>query len=182
MTLNLGLWAAMAFSALGQAGPSQGAKDDALVFKTVIENTIPYFDDCYQNARDGGADYALLRPCNLALENEALTPRLTAIAHVNRGVIRYNLGDYEDAIEDFSAALDLDIHVKAKVLVNRGLSYEAANAERLARIDYESALAFNPDNETARRRLEELKKPIYERSKLPSRINAGVVAAPSAGI
>ncbi len=182
MALTTGFLAAMAFAALGQNGAVQNGREETLVFKTVIENTIPYFDDCYRNARDGGADYALLRSCDLALENEALTRRLTAIAHVNRGVIRYNLGDYEDAIEDFSAALDLDIHVKAKVLVNRGLSYEAANAERLARIDYESALAFNPGNETARRRLEELKKPIYERSKLPARINAGVGPAPSAGI
>ena len=72
--------------------------------------------------------------------------------------------------------------MKAKVLVNRGLSYESIGADRLARVDYESALAFNPDNDTARRRLEELKKPIYERSRLPSRINAGLGPSPSVGI
>ncbi|MAW79757.1 MAG: hypothetical protein CMI63_05925 [Parvularcula sp.] len=177
MTFTAGLWMAMALAALGQNG-----ERGELIFKAVIDNEIPYYDDCYHNARDGDADYALLDPCDLALQNEALTARQTAILHVNRGVIRYNLGDYADAIDDFTMALDLKIHVKAKVLVNRGLSYEAAGAERMARVDYESALAFNPDNKTARRRLDELKKPIYERSKLPARINAGLGPVPSAGI
>ncbi|MFC2951601.1 tetratricopeptide repeat protein [Marinicaulis aureus] len=179
MSLNISLWGA---AMLAMAASGQDAQDGTLVFKTVVQNAIPHFEDCYRNAADGGADYALLRPCDLALENETLTPRQTAILRVNRGVIRYNLGDYEDAIEDFSAALDLNINVKAKVLVNRGLSFEAVSAERLARLDYESALAFNPDNQTARRRLEELKKPIYERSRLPSRINAGRMFPPVAGI
>lgn len=179
MTVSASLWGA-AMLAMAAFGP--GSSEGELVFKTVVQNKIPHFDDCYRNAADGGADYALLRPCDLALENASLTQRQTAILHVNRGVIRYNLGDYEDAIDDFSTALDLDINVKAKVLVNRGLSYEAVSAERLARVDYESALAFNPDNQTARRRLGELKKPVYERSRLPSRINAGRMAPPVAGI
>lgn len=101
---------------------------------------------------------------------------------MNRGVILYNLGDYDDAVADFSTALDLNINVKARVLANRGLAYEALGAEHLARTDYTAALAFNPDNKIAQRRLEELKKPIYERSRPPSRINAGNVQAPRTSI
>ena len=172
----------LALSVLALAAMTQNQQGERLEFRAVIENSNPYLQDCYLNARQSDADYDLLKPCDLALEDETLTPRKTAILHVNRGVIRYNLGDYEDAIDDFSAALDLDINVKAKVLVNRGLSYESLGADRRARRDYESALAFNPGNDTARRRLEELKKPIYERSRLPTRINAGVGFTPSVGI
>ncbi|GJL90396.1 tetratricopeptide repeat protein [Hyphococcus sp.] len=163
------------------AAATAGQRDESVV-RTVIENGNPQFQECYQNARDGGSTYDLLKPCDLALSQEKLTRRKTAIIHVNRGVIRYNLGEYVPAIEDFSAALDLGIHVRAKVLVNRGLSFEALKDDPQAARDYEAALAFNPDNITAKRRLEELQKPIYERSRTPSRINAGDAIGPAVGI
>lgn len=180
MSLNVVI---VSITALAMAAPGQSAGSDArTTAKTVIENSNPHSKACYRNALYGSDDFEAVRPCNLALENESLPTRHRAILHVNRGVILYNLGSYEDAVSDFSTALDLKINVIAKVLVNRGLSYEALHAERLARLDYESALAFNPDNAIAKRRLEELKKPVYERSKPPSRINAGNVGAPVAGI
>lgn len=164
------------------SGALAGRSDERFEVKTVIRNGAPEFEQCYQNALSGGGDYDNITPCDAALGTEALSQRKTAIVHVNRGVIFYNLGDYSSAADDFTKALDLGINVKAKVLVNRGLTFEALNEERLARRDYEAALAFNPDNRTAQRRLEELAKPLYERSRPPARINAGPVAGPSVGI
>lgn len=159
------------------------AKDPDITTKTVIGRKMPNFEKCYENALNlGGDDFDEIEPCNVALESEQLTPRRTAIVYVNRGVIYYNLGEYHLAVDDFSAALDGAIHVKAKVLVNRGLSYEALNEDQRARRDYQAALAFNPENITAKRRLEELEKPLYERSRPPSRINAGHISGPSVGI
>ncbi|MEZ5893888.1 MAG: tetratricopeptide repeat protein [Parvularculaceae bacterium] len=141
--------------------------------KLVLGADTPLLLACSDNARKPASDYTVLEPCNASLETEPLTPRETAALMVNRGVIYFNLGDYENAVQDFTAALDLDIPDKARVLINRGLAYEALKAERLARLDYSAALAFDPKNEVAKRRLDELDKPAYERDTPPASIEAG---------
>ena len=118
-----------------------------------------------------------MEDCDKALETETLSPRKTVAAHVNRGVIYYNLGEYEAALEDFTHALDLDVHAHAKTLVNRGLTYEALSYDALAKADYKAALALRPGNRTALRRLEQLDKPLYERTRIPKTITAGAPAA-----
>ena len=59
-----------------------------------------------------------------------------------------------------------------------GLAHEALGNDSLARTDYQAALAVNPKNATAAERLNELKKPIYDRSKLPRRITVGLPMPP----
>ncbi|MEM9495671.1 MAG: hypothetical protein AAGA09_06670 [Pseudomonadota bacterium] len=125
---------------------------------------------CFENARDGNIAPDTLTPCNTAINDDALTTRQRAIAYANRGVVNYNIGDYDAAALDFTAALDLEIHVVAKMHVNRGLAYEALGLDALARADYRAALAVNDENVTARQRLDELKKPLYERARAPRRI------------
>ncbi len=162
------------FGLLFLAGGVSGARatDEEIGAKTVIGPKIPLYHRCFENARDGDIDPGALDPCNRSLTEEELTPRKSAIAHANRGVVQFNLGDYEAAVADFSAALRLGIHVRAKIYVNRGLSHEALRYDALARADYQAALAVNPDNAIAARRLEELKKPLYDRSSLPRKITA----------
>lgn len=155
--------AAMAGAALARQDDDSGVK---------IGPAFPLMDACYRMAVDGIAGAEGLEPCNGSLANEPLTDRRRAVVHANRGVVQFNSGDYGAAAEDFTAALDLGINVRARILVNRGLSFEALRYDSLARADYEAALGFNPDNAVALRRLEELKKPTFERLGVPRRITA----------
>ncbi len=165
MTVTAGL-------ALAQQGEDSGVK---------IGPAFPLMDACYRMAVDGATGAEGLEPCDRSLANEPLTDRRRAIVHANRGVVQFNSGDYGAAAEDFTAALDLGINVRARILVNRGLCFEALRYDSLARADYEAALDFNPDNEIALRRLEELKKPTFERSGVPRRITADAGLAESDG-
>lgn len=147
----------------------------------IIGPAFPLMEACYRMAVDGAVGAEGLEPCNRSLANEPLTDRLRSIVYANRGVVQFNSGDYGAAAEDFTAALDLGINVRARILVNRGLCFEALRYDSLARADYEAALDFNPDNEIALRRLEELKKPTFERSGVPRRITADAGFAESDG-
>ncbi|WP_442950396.1 tetratricopeptide repeat protein [Paenibacillus sp. DMB20] len=48
-----------------------------------------------------------LDPCNRALTEESLSQRDRAATLVNRGIIRMRLGRFNDAIEDYRAAIRL---------------------------------------------------------------------------
>jgi tetratricopeptide (TPR) repeat protein len=168
--------AAMAVAiAIGLSVASAGNEDAAI--KTVIGDKTPLFHKCYEHARDGDISVEALVPCNRSIEEEDLTRRKKAILYANRGVIQFNIGDYEAAVDDFTLALDNNIHVQARLYANRGLSFEALGYDALARADYHAALAVNPDNAVALRRLEELQKPLYDRSRPPRRITADAVGA-----
>lgn len=184
--LRAGFVAAVALAASAGAASAQRIGDasmrkngEKLEWNMTISLETPRHSACYDHARNGVARYDALEDCDKALETEPLSRRETVAAHVNRGVIYYNLGEYEAALEDFTQALDLDVYAQAKTLVNRGLTYEALSDDALAKADYKAALELKPDNRTARRRLEELEKPLYERTRIPRTITAG---SPSAGI
>ena len=163
------------------------ASDETTVeWKITVVNETPLHRKCYEHARDRVAEHSALAACDRSIETESLSPRQIAVTYANRGVINYNLGDYGGAVDDFTKALDRNIHTKAKIHANRGLSYEALFFDGLARADYEAALAADPDNRTAARRLEELDKPAYERARPPRRITAEaptpLTSPPKAGI
>ncbi|MEE2691002.1 MAG: tetratricopeptide repeat protein [Pseudomonadota bacterium] len=160
--------AAAAVAALAGFATAQQAQDSGVM----IGDELPMMTACYRSAVDGAVGEDGLEPCNRSLSGEPLSDRKRAIVHANRGVVQFNSGDYAAAIEDFTAALDLGINVRARILVNRGLCYEALRYDALARADYQAALAFNPDNAAAKRRLEELEKPAFERVGVPRRITA----------
>lgn len=145
-------------------------QSQADTIRIVIGGDFPLAKACFKNAADNLDTYEALEPCSRALEEERLTDLKRAIVYVNRRVISFNIGDYELAVSDFTAALDLQINVKAKTYTNRGFAYEAMGADNLARADYETALSINPDYFRASQRLEELEKPLYDRSAPPKRI------------
>ena len=175
-TLAAGIAAGFALAGF-VGGASAQQKGDTYEWSITISLDAPHHSACYDHARNGVATYDAVEDCDKALETETLSPRKTVAAHVNRGVIYYNLGEYEAALEDFTYALDLDVHAHAKTLVNRGLTYEALSYDALAKADYKAALALRPDNQTALRRLEQLDKPLYERTRIPKTITAGSPAA-----
>lgn len=155
-----------AVSALFAASQQPG--DGGVVFGP----QFPAMEACYRMASDGEVGAAALDPCDRALASEPLGNRQQAIVHANRGVVLFNSGDYEAAVEAFTQSLDLGINVRARILVNRGLAYEALRYDSLARADYEQALAISPGNAAAQRRLGELDKPPYERVRPPRRLTA----------
>ena len=174
----------LATASTGAATASQSDETTIEWTVTVVNNT-PLHRKCYEHARDRTAAHAALAACDRSIETERLSPRQIAVTYANRGVINYNIGDYGGAVDDFTRALDLNIHTEAKVYANRGLAYEALFFDGLARADYEAALAADPGNAAAARRLEELAKPAYERARPPRRITAeapGLTPAPTAGI
>jgi tetratricopeptide (TPR) repeat protein len=140
--------------------------------KTVIGDRFPLSRLCYENARDEEIGAEALLPCKQSLETEQLSDRRRAVVYANRGVIQFHSGDYEAAVLDFTAALDLGIFLPSRLHVNRGLAYEVLRYDALARADYRAALAISPGNEIAKRRLAELEKPFYERSQIPRKITA----------
>lgn len=168
--------------ALWGAGVASADQTHEWSMKFVLGKKAPLADACYENARDAWEDYEALEPCNSSLENEPLTQRRRAGVHANRGVIHYNIGEYELAVEDFTASLDLEINVVAKVRTNRGLAYEALGYETLARVDYVAALNHDSNYSDAAERLKELEKPLYERSRLPRKIRVEAPAGAMAGI
>lgn len=140
-------------------------------YRIIVQVSTPLAIECYQNARDELTGPDAAEPCTRSLESEPLGQRLQSAVHANRGVIYYNSGAYEEAVADFTTSLDLNIFVRARVLTNRGLAYEALRYDALARADYQQALALNDHEDRARARLQELDKPFIERSKLPHKIS-----------
>lgn len=147
-------------------------------YRIVVGVSNPLAIECYENARDELTGAAAVEPCNASLENESPGKRRQAVVYANRGVILYNSGDYEAAVDDFTASLDLGIFVPARILTNRGLAYEALRYDALAKADYQRALLLNGNEERARLRLEELKKPYFDRSRIPHKISVEAPAAP----
>ena len=150
--------------------------------KIILGHKTPLADICYKNARDGLENYEAAEPCNTSLESEPLNRHRRAGVHANRGVIYYNIGEYELSIEDFTASLELDINVVAKIRTNRGLAFEALGYDNLARSDYAAALVHNPDYTVASERLQELRKPVYERSRQPRKITVEAPESSMPGI
>lgn len=73
---------------------------------------------CSQNARDGLNTLEAIDQCTNAL-HAALDRRDRAGTHVNRGIIYFNRGAFERALEDFDTAIQLDPTL-AEGHINRG--------------------------------------------------------------
>ena len=64
---------------------------------------------CYLAAESRGAPtLEVLRFCNDALRQEALTDDEMVATYVNRGILKARLGDLDEAIADYDAALSRD--------------------------------------------------------------------------
>lgn len=80
----------------------------------------------------------------LAELDEAIRLAPDAGLYRYRGTTRAAAGDRAGAIEDFTAALDLDPRDTA-ALIERALSYEAQRKHPQALADYDAAIAIKPD-------------------------------------
>jgi tetratricopeptide (TPR) repeat protein len=68
--------------------------------------------------------------------------------YLNRGVLRFNLEEYQSTIEDLTHALKLG-EKSAELLPARGFAYAKLGQYELAQQDFETAISNNPDSPTA---------------------------------
>jgi tetratricopeptide (TPR) repeat protein len=71
----------------------------------------------------------------------------SARRHFNQGVANYNSGDYEQAIADYSKAIELDPD-DATAYSNRGSAYKESGDLEQAIADYNKAIELDPDDGT----------------------------------
>ena len=78
-----------------------------------------------------GMDRSSARPqifgCTALLKSDISNPQVLAIAHNNRGNAFASIGQYELAIQDYTASVKLDPK-NAKALNNRGAAYQKKGA------------------------------------------------------
>ncbi|QLC24293.1 tetratricopeptide repeat protein [Parasphingopyxis algicola] len=65
-------------------------------------------ESCYTAAARQSDSRGDLRPCDFALQEEALTHRDRIATYVNRGIIQFHRGQYNLALTDFDRALRMD--------------------------------------------------------------------------
>lgn len=95
---------------------------------------------CYANARDELTEDT--RPCDLALDDRGTTRVDRKKSLVNRGIILNRRGDYNEALADFNAAIEIDETI-AEAYLNRGNTWFLAGRLDDAMADYEKALALD---------------------------------------
>ncbi|MEQ9447665.1 MAG: tetratricopeptide repeat protein [Rhodospirillaceae bacterium] len=89
--------------------------------------------ECFDEAKDGKYINRIAEEtCSRALLEEAMSRDNRAATYVNRGVIRMREGEYEQALEDYSRAVEL--------VPDLGAAYLNEGAAHIYRKDFDSAL------------------------------------------
>jgi tetratricopeptide (TPR) repeat protein len=91
----------------------------------------------------------------LALGYPVPAPRETADSNIGRGYASLHLGHYQDAIDDFDAALKI-LPRSSRTYAWRGWAYQSLGKRAEAVADYKVALAIDPKNESALNNLKSL--------------------------
>jgi tetratricopeptide (TPR) repeat protein len=86
---------------------------------------------------------ASLNACSAVIEAGTHNAATMAIAYHNRGLEYFDKGHYDQAINDYSASIDLDPK-NADVYNNRGNAYQAKRDYDRAIADFDTAVALNP--------------------------------------
>lgn len=88
-------------------------------------------------------------------------PKYSSAFH-SRGLVKYNLGHYEEAIKDFDKAIQLDSEY-ADAYNNRGAAKEKLKLFDSARRDYQKAIKINPEYEVAKTNLQRLEEKMKQK-------------------
>jgi tetratricopeptide (TPR) repeat protein len=92
---------------------------------------------CFTNAADQFSEDT--QPCDEALDDRTTTRTDRKKTLVNRGVIYNRRGDFNEALADFNAAIEIDDDI-AEAYLNRGNTWFYASRYDDALADYEKAL------------------------------------------
>ncbi|HEX8224218.1 MAG TPA: tetratricopeptide repeat protein [Allosphingosinicella sp.] len=122
-----------AAGALVVASPAIGAV-------TVLGNSSARL--CYEAAESrSNPNVGVLRACDQAMRDEALSDYDRVATLVNRGILKARLGKVDDAIVDYDAALNRDPN-EAEAYLNKGFALlHLPDAAQQARPMFDSALA-----------------------------------------
>ncbi|MEX6725748.1 tetratricopeptide repeat protein [Parapedomonas caeni] len=102
-------------------------------------------ENCYEAAKLPQPGAIALAPCNRALAEESLTQRDRAATLVNRGIIRMRLGQFDDAIKDYRAAIRLQSDL-GDSYINLALALVHTRQEEAALAALNRGLSLNPSN------------------------------------
>lgn len=111
---------------------------------TVIGNG--FAADCSQSAKavsaNRPANSEAIRQCDLAIEEDVLTPHDLAATYVNRGVLFLASQDYASAKRDFDKAVSIEPGL-GEAYVNRGAALIGLGRERDGIADINKGLGLN---------------------------------------
>ncbi len=99
--------------------------------------------------------------CGKVIRDRSQPPEVRALALSNRGFASQSIGEVDDAISDYNAAIKLVLGaglgrhgssatLLAKTYVNRGVAYGMRDNPTQALSDYDAALALDPGLDSAR--------------------------------
>jgi tetratricopeptide (TPR) repeat protein len=122
-----------AATALLVASPAAGAV-------TVLGNSSARL--CYEAAESrGNSSLTVIRTCDQAMRDEGLSDYDRVATLVNRGILKARLGNLDDAIVDYDAALHRDPN-EAEAYLNKGFALlHLPDAAQQARPMFDNALA-----------------------------------------
>ncbi|HYD37561.1 MAG TPA: tetratricopeptide repeat protein [Allosphingosinicella sp.] len=97
---------------------------------------------CYEAAESrSNPSMSVIRTCDQAMRDEALSDYDYVATLVNRGILKVRLGQVDEAISDYDAALDRDPD-EAEAYLNKGFALlHLPDAAQQARPMFDSALA-----------------------------------------
>jgi len=98
---------------------------------------------CYESARDSNPDLAILY-CSRVIQSDKINEYDKSAALLNRGVAYRQAGNFEAAISDYTAVIELNGEDDV-AYANRANAYRQAGDLAAARTDIDEALALNPD-------------------------------------
>ncbi|XP_076024086.1 tetratricopeptide repeat protein 32 [Genypterus blacodes] len=111
-----------------------------------------HFEFKKQNYKDAEEFYTKF--ISTCLQNRKCKTRDLATAFNNRGQIKYLRVDFDEAVEDYSSAIDSNCHFEVP-FYNRGLIHYRLGFFEHAMSDFQQALKLNPDFEDAKLSLQQ---------------------------
>lgn len=101
---------------------------------------------CYEAALWSSPSNSAFRACDEALKFTALTKDQEASILVNRGILKFEVDDFNGAYKDYNAALAINPDL-AEAYANRGTVLFVAERYDEALADYNQSLTLSPQDE-----------------------------------
>lgn len=102
----------------------------------------PRAESCFNSARDGFDTLPSIAQCTSAIQEDVLARHDLAATHVNRGIIYSRRGRHEEALKDFTRALDME-NALVHALINRGNVLVRMKRFQEALADYDQAVFYS---------------------------------------
>ena len=117
------------------------AEAQVLVLGTGLART------CYETALTTRETFSrdAIDTCTRALRDEPLNAKNKYSTLINRGILYMRNGEYDEAMADYDAALEIDA-TKGESYLNRGAAYIYQKKFAEAKVELDKAIELNSDN------------------------------------